>query len=139
MTITSKNVNLGRSPRHGNQASTNLAKLEGAAAFYGYEGVRRMYDRIRKGDVLNIGHEPGRIIFHSKPDEVKGPLADRTQVVLLPPGTREIHVEVCSGSTISGAIWQGEVRYDLEHPFATLRSETGYSGPIVEVTCWPRP
>jgi len=139
MTITPKNVNLGRSPRLSESVSTNLAKLEDAAAFYGYGDTRRLYDRITRGDVLNIEHEPGRIIFHAKPNEVKGPLGDTTQVVLLPPGTMEIHAEVCPGSTVSGAIWQGEVRYDLDHPFATLRAETGYSGPIVEVTCWPRP
>ena len=89
--------------------------------------------------MLGIGHEPGRIILHSKPDEIKGPLADRAQEVLLLPGTVAVNVEVCSGSAISGRIYVLEVRSKLQHPYAVMQSETGFSGPIVQVTCWPRP
>lgn len=107
-------------------------KLEEAAEFYGYT-TRRFHDQVRKGKVLGIRYEAGRIIFHSELNEVKGPLADKPQQVLLPPGTRAIDFEVCSGSTISGRPYVIDVKLERDHPFAILKCEDGYSGAIVQV------
>jgi len=113
---------------------TMLDKLEDAADFYGYSS-RRLYEQVRRGSVLGIEHRQGRLVFHSQPDEIKGPLADKPQQVLLPAGTKAINIEVCSGSAISGRIYVIEINTARKHPVATFQSEAGYSGPIVQVIC----
>lgn len=108
-------------------------KLEEAARFYGL-CLRRFKDQVRKGRVLGVRYADGHYTFLSEPDEVKGPLADKPQEFLLPLGTRGgIHLEVCSGSVISGCPYVVAVNLERKHPVGTAQCEDGYSGSIVQV------
>lgn len=95
---------------------------------------RRLYDQARKGKVLGVTYDNGWT-FHHEAKEMKGPIADTPQQVLLPPGTRGISVEVCPESPISGRIYVTKLDTTRKHPIAILQAEDGHSGPIVQIVC----
>lgn len=108
--------------------------LEEFAGVYGYS-TRRFYDQVRSGRVLGMGYQNGQLAIRSAPDEVVGPVADKSQEVMLPVGTRGISVDVCSGSAISGRPYVERIDLARKHPSATLRCPPGCSGTYVRIFC----
>lgn len=84
--------------------------------------------------MLGITYENGWT-FHYDAKEMKGPIPDTPQQVLLPPSTMGISIEVCPESPISGRVYVKNLDLTRKHPIATIQAEKGFSGPIVVVAC----
>ena len=117
------------------------AELLEYAHFYSFalddgQSLRRFREHVKglkRGRVLEVTYDKDqeRYIFHSKPGEMRGPVADVQETFLLPSGATMGCPHVCSG-VVSGYVYQGVIASGFQHPTAILKGEDGCSGIIVQ-------
>ena len=116
---------------------TNADMIDDFAQFYGLSS-RRLRAHITgatTGSVLGITYEYRKYTFHSRPEQLMGPIPDKPTVYILPRGAKSAAPTVHADSAVSSYINAGQNRFDKELPTVELSANNGYSGPVVCLNC----
>jgi hypothetical protein len=128
--------------------SVSQARPRSYASFYGYgydaggeEGSLRRFEERARGTKgarpLEVGYDGNMgLVCHSAPGEMKGPVPDIPTTYILPPGTKRVRWEVCSGMVMKEILTAG-FRPELKRSLLTLSSPRGWSGVMCRIIAEP--